>query len=340
MEDIIFVRSVGFFDDDATANFAERERERLADFIGYEVTAIMNNVGWTFRPGASAVVTARDPSAKVLAIGWAMQSDFGLNLSYAVATGFEGKGLARLTTSLAVVEAERQYGGTFDDDMLVHAQWRTSNPASGRVASRLGLHDDHRFHFTCPVRTKGKINFLGASAPARSIARTAKEYVAANGHPRLLPVYNYGGRVAPVGIEPYEVSIDGDARFSPESATLSGGRTIEEAFQLDIKGFRDLGNDYRLGVGKTSRRHNVDLWREYKALWVAWSNENPALIDRLATISAGKCLTNKYEDPQVSSTRALAEILNSRLEPIDYEALAEIARAARPAPISPTIHTP
>lgn len=330
MDDLIFVRSLDLFGDEATQAFASRERARLADFIGSEIDAIMQHVGWRYRAGAAAVVTARNSMSHVLAIGWAMQSDFGLNLSYAVAAGHEGQGLARLTTSLALVEAERQYGGALNENMLVHAQWRVSNPASGAVASKLGLHDDHRFHFLCPIRRQGRVPFLGASAPAQSVIEQAKRYVADRGNPVLLPVYNHG-RFAPAGLEPYEISIDGDERFCPTLATLSDGRSVEEAFQLDVKGYRDLGNDWRQGVGKPSRRHTVDLWHEYKALWVCWSNENPGLIDSLATLAAGKCLTNKYEVHQVSPTRALAEILNARLEPINYEAFAEMAQPETPA---------
>lgn len=48
----------------------------------------------------------------------------------------------------------------------------------------------------------------------------------------------------------YEVSTKGDPRFSALIAKLPDGRTIEEAYQLDIKGYRSLGSDWRLGKGK------------------------------------------------------------------------------------------
>lgn len=48
----------------------------------------------------------------------------------------------------------------------------------------------------------------------------------------------------------YEVSSAGDKRFSALYAKLKDGRTIEEAYQLDIKGYRSQGNDWRLGKGK------------------------------------------------------------------------------------------
>lgn len=51
--------------------------------------------------------------------------------------------------------------------------------------------------------------------------------------------------------ESYEVSTFGDKRFSALNARLSDGRTIEEAYQLDVKGYRKFGNDWRLGKGKS-----------------------------------------------------------------------------------------
>lgn len=48
----------------------------------------------------------------------------------------------------------------------------------------------------------------------------------------------------------YEVSTYGDVRFSALNAKLSDGRSIEEAYQLDVKGYRCLGSDWRLGKGK------------------------------------------------------------------------------------------
>lgn len=61
------------------------------------------------------------------------------------------------------------------------------------------------------------------------------------------------------GKENYEVSSKGDRRFSPLFAKLSDGRTIEEAYQLDIKGYRKFGNDWKLGKGKPPMIPTNDL---------------------------------------------------------------------------------
>lgn len=57
----------------------------------------------------------------------------------------------------------------------------------------------------------------------------------------------------------YEVSSNGDKRFSALVARLLDGRTIEEAYQLDVKGYRRLGSDWRLGKGKPPMIPTNDL---------------------------------------------------------------------------------
>jgi hypothetical protein len=57
-------------------------------------------------------------------------------------------------------------------------------------------------------------------------------------------------RIAPPSEESYELSSAGDRRFSALQARLRDGRTIEEAYQLDVKGYRKFGDDWRLGKGR------------------------------------------------------------------------------------------
>lgn len=107
----------------------------------------------------------------------------------------------------------------------------------------------------------------------------------------------------------YECSSKGDARFSALYARLADGRTIEEAYQLDVKGYRKYGNNWRLGKGKPPLR-DVNLWEEYLALWKQWATENPELILDLKKQSAGRVLTDCFASTRISQARALAEILN------------------------------
>lgn len=107
----------------------------------------------------------------------------------------------------------------------------------------------------------------------------------------------------------YECSSAGDFRFSALFAHLRDGRTIEEAYQLDVKGYRVRGNSWRLGKGKPSLR-DCDLWSEYLALWKAWAAEYPGLIQELRSKAHGKVLTDRFAVSEINQARALAQILN------------------------------
>jgi hypothetical protein len=120
-------------------------------------------------------------------------------------------------------------------------------------------------------------------------------------------------RTAPRGTAGYEVSTHGDKRFSALVARLQDGRTIEEAYQLDVKGFRAISNDWRAGKGKRPlHTHTVDLYAEYLKLWIKWAEENPHLIEELRTLAEGKVITDKFATSGVSQARALAHILNEK----------------------------
>lgn len=114
----------------------------------------------------------------------------------------------------------------------------------------------------------------------------------------------------------YEVSSEGDKRFSALYAKLKDGRTIEEAYQLDIKGYRSKGNDWKLGKGKPPliSMSKEESWQQYKELWRQYLNENPALMQDLREKAKGKVLTDKFANTDVSQARALAEILNESRE--------------------------
>lgn len=108
----------------------------------------------------------------------------------------------------------------------------------------------------------------------------------------------------------YEVSSQGDTRFSPLFAKLRDGRTIEEAYQLDVKGWRAISGNWLLAKGRPSRRE-VDLWTEYLELWWQWCKENPNLLEDLRRKAAGKVLTDRFGSGPVTQARALAHILDA-----------------------------
>jgi len=121
----------------------------------------------------------------------------------------------------------------------------------------------------------------------------------------------------------YEVSSAGDRRFSALNARLRDGRTIEEAYQLDVKGYRDKGaTHWKAGKGRppVNGKTPEQLYQEYRGLWDIWAGENPQLIDELAAASQGRPLTDRFASTAVNQARALAEILAGRPTPaaLDY----------------------
>ena len=112
----------------------------------------------------------------------------------------------------------------------------------------------------------------------------------------------------------YEVSSAGDKRFSALYARLADGRSIEEAYQLDVKGYRSTGaTSWRAGKGKPPLRSitPAQLWLEYLALWEQWAAENPAMIEDLKRRAAGRPLTDRFASSAISQARALAAILEN-----------------------------
>jgi len=109
----------------------------------------------------------------------------------------------------------------------------------------------------------------------------------------------------------YEVSSKGDRRFSAFNAVLGDGRTIEEHYQCDVKGYDPGGRDWKLGKGRPALRE-VDLWDEYLALWRAWSEQNLPLMRELyrAARRQGGVLSDCFASTPVNQAHALATLLN------------------------------
>lgn len=118
----------------------------------------------------------------------------------------------------------------------------------------------------------------------------------------------------PKGQPNYEVSTKGDRRFSAFVAKLSDGRSIEEAYQLDVKGYRSQGNDWRLGKGNPPLRDITpeQLWSEYKALWRSFFDHRPDLFKEIATQAKDKVITDMFAKTDISQARAICELLNEQ----------------------------
>lgn len=121
------------------------------------------------------------------------------------------------------------------------------------------------------------------------------------------------------GVPNYEVSSNkGDRRFSALYAILKDGRSIEEAYQLDVKGYREIAEkqgykrgDKIPGKGKTfiTSMTEEEGYQAYKNLWETYLKENPELAEVLIKqINAGSILTDTFARTVNNQARALAEI--------------------------------
>lgn len=111
----------------------------------------------------------------------------------------------------------------------------------------------------------------------------------------------------------YEVSSVGDRRFSAFGARMADGRTIEEWYQCDIKGYEPGGTNWKLGKGKPSLITYPDgqLYEMYLSLWRLWAIRHPKLITELNTIARKhNILTDCFALTSINQARALAQILN------------------------------
>lgn len=119
----------------------------------------------------------------------------------------------------------------------------------------------------------------------------------------------------------YECSSAGDRRFSALYAQLSDGRKIEHAYQLDVKGYRVRGSDWRLGKGRRALNPEVNLWQSYLDLWTRWAQENPALMLDLSLRARYGILTDRYAATPISQARALAHLLNEQHGPLESDSV-------------------
>jgi hypothetical protein len=112
----------------------------------------------------------------------------------------------------------------------------------------------------------------------------------------------------------YECSSKGDTRFSPFYATMRDGRTIEEWYQCEIKGYDPGGTDWRKGKGRPSliEYPGDNQWRAYLLLWKSWAKRNPELMLELLDHAREhkNTLSDRFATTPINQARALATILN------------------------------
>jgi hypothetical protein len=118
----------------------------------------------------------------------------------------------------------------------------------------------------------------------------------------------------------FEVSSRGDKRFSAGWAEVDG-RTIEDIYQVDIKGgvktgsgrfaYSTKGNPPAPG-SLASRMTADEQYEAYKDLWRKYFDQNPEALQEVARKSQGKVLTDIYGSGDVNQARAIHDILTER----------------------------
>lgn len=119
----------------------------------------------------------------------------------------------------------------------------------------------------------------------------------------------------------YEVSSQGDRRFSAFNAYLPDGRTIEQHYQCDIKEYDVGGTNWRLGKGKPPLicKTKDELWNDYLNLWRLWSQSNLPLLRELYSILRNNpkynyCLSDRFATTDTNQAHALSVVLNELIE--------------------------
>jgi len=116
----------------------------------------------------------------------------------------------------------------------------------------------------------------------------------------------------------YDVTTKGDTRFSPLVIKLADGRTIEEHYQCDVKGYDVGGVGWERFKGKPplNRKTRDELYTDFKALYNGWADENDVLLRELLSlaISHGYMLSDRFATSDLNQARALSEILNERYD--------------------------
>ena len=116
--------------------------------------------------------------------------------------------------------------------------------------------------------------------------------------------------------QPYfEVSTKGDRRFSSLIARLKNGFTVEEIYQLEVKGYKIISTDWKVGKGKPplTKLSKEDLYIAYKKIWQMFFKENPLLLKDIALRATDKTITDMFATSEVNQAHAICDILNDEV---------------------------
>jgi ribonuclease HI len=112
----------------------------------------------------------------------------------------------------------------------------------------------------------------------------------------------------------YECSSQGDSRFSALNALMEDGRTLEQHYQCDVKGYDVGGTNWKLGKGKPPLDTTQKMFPLYLNLWKRWCNigDNYSSLLELKDLAANNdfYLRDSFATSPVNQAHALSVILN------------------------------
>ena len=133
----------------------------------------------------------------------------------------------------------------------------------------------------------------------------------------VIPItYKYKwSRVVKRGEPYYECSSKGHKEYSAIYAKIND-KSIEEIYQLDIKGYRGMINNWTEAKGKPPLRNinEEELFEEYVELWKKYFKEHPELLEKIKKEAYGKTITDMFGITSINQARAIACILNREVE--------------------------
>lgn len=114
----------------------------------------------------------------------------------------------------------------------------------------------------------------------------------------------------------YECSSRGDKRFSAMYAVMPDGRTIEQHYQCDVKGYDLGGTNIKLGKGKPPLNTSINTAKAYLTLWNIYLENNPKLVQELMYRAQqhNYILSDMFASTGINQAAALACLLSLRIQ--------------------------
>jgi len=112
--------------------------------------------------------------------------------------------------------------------------------------------------------------------------------------------------------EPYfECSSRGNKHYSALYAKIDN-KSIEEIYQLDIKGYRGKVDHWTKAKGKPTLNDNEDtLYEEYIKLWQTYFKKHDDLYMNILEKAKGKIITDMFGVRPINQARAICDLCNN-----------------------------